>query len=57
MNQYVTGTMIKRLRENKKLYPEGGAEARFKISRTKGFFFYCNKHSLFRSQGGLPAYT
>ena len=43
--------------EIKKLYPEGGTEARFKISRTKGFFFYCNKHGLFRSQGGLPAYT
>lgn len=34
--------------ELRKLYPEGGAEARFKISGTDGFFFYCNRHGLFR---------
>lgn len=35
--------------EIKKLYPEGNAEARFKISRTKEFFYYCNKHGLFKA--------
>lgn len=35
--------------EIKKLYPEGNAEARFKISRTKSFLYYCNKHGLFRA--------
>ena len=34
--------------EVKKLYPEGNAEARFKISRTKGFLYYCNQHGLFK---------
>ncbi len=34
--------------EVKKLYPEGNAEARFKISRTKCFLYYCNKHGLFK---------
>lgn len=34
--------------EIRKLYPEGNAEARFKISRTKCFCYYCNKHGLFR---------
>ena len=34
--------------EIRKLYPEGNAEARFKISRTKGFLYYCNRHGLFR---------
>ena len=32
-----------------KLYPEGNAEARFKISRTKYIYCYCNKHGLFRT--------
>ncbi len=32
----------------KKLYPEGNAEARFPISRTKAFCFFCNQHGLFR---------
>lgn len=35
--------------EIRKLYPEGNAEARFKISRTKCFWYYCNKHGLFRA--------
>ena len=35
--------------EIRKLYPEGNAEARFKISRTKYFLFYCNRHGLFRA--------
>lgn len=30
-----------------KLYPEGNAEARFKISRTKYLYYYCNRHGLF----------
>ena len=34
--------------EIRKLYPEGSAEARFKISRTKSLFYYCNKHGLFK---------
>ena len=32
----------------RKLYPEGGAEARFRISGTEYFFFCCNQHGLFR---------
>lgn len=31
-----------------KLYPEECAEARFKISRVKWIFAYCNKHGMFR---------
>ena len=34
--------------EVKKLYPEGNAEARFKINRTRGFLYYCNKHGLYK---------
>ncbi len=34
--------------EIRKLYPEGNAEARFKISRTKRFLYYCNQHGLFK---------
>jgi transcriptional regulator with XRE-family HTH domain len=30
-----------------KLYPEGEAEARFKIERTLCFYYYCNHHGLF----------
>ena len=30
-----------------KLYPEGSAEARFKISRVKRLYWYCNRHGLF----------
>ena len=30
-----------------KLYPEGGAEARFKIDRTRMLYAYCNRHGLF----------
>lgn len=33
--------------EIKKLYPEGGAEARFKTARTRKLFYYCNRHGLF----------
>ena len=35
--------------EIRKLYPEGNAEARFKISRTKCILCYCNKHGLFKA--------
>ncbi|MDO5445710.1 MAG: helix-turn-helix domain-containing protein [Eubacteriales bacterium] len=31
-----------------KLYPEGSAEARFKISRTSELYYYCNRHGLYR---------
>lgn len=31
-----------------KLYPEGNAEARFKIDRVKKFNAYCNRHGLFQ---------
>ncbi len=31
-----------------KLYPEGSAEARFKINRVKTLYAYCNRHGLFR---------
>ncbi len=34
--------------EIKKLYAEGNAEARFKISRTRYFYAYCNRHGLFK---------
>lgn len=30
-----------------KLYPEGNAEARFKISRVRKLYVYCNRHGLF----------
>lgn len=30
-----------------KLYPEGPAEAWFKISRVRRLYFYCNRHGLF----------
>jgi len=36
--------------EIKKLYPEGGAEARFTIARTKYLLIYCNQHGLFRAE-------
>jgi len=31
-----------------KLYPEGNAEARFKIRRGVVFYFYCNRHGLYQ---------
>ena len=33
-----------------KLYPEGNAETRFKISRVKAVYAYCNRHGLFQCQ-------
>jgi len=35
--------------ELQKLYPEGNAEARFKIGRTHHFLYYCNRHGLFKA--------
>ena len=35
--------------EIRKLYPEGGAEARFKIEGTQDLFYYCNRHGLFKT--------
>ena len=35
--------------ELQKLYPEGPAEARFKIARTREFYYYCNRHGLFKA--------
>ena len=32
-----------------KLYPEGSAEARFRISYVKHIYAYCNRHGLFRT--------
>ena len=31
-----------------KLYPEGNAEARFRINRVKYLYAYCNRHGFFR---------
>ena len=31
-----------------KLYPEGNAEARFKINRVRKLYAYCNRHGLFQ---------
>ena len=33
-----------------KLYPEGNAEARFKSSRVKYLYVYCNRHGLFQQR-------
>ena len=33
-----------------KLYPEGNAEARFKINRVKNIYYYCNKDGLFKAE-------
>ena len=35
--------------ELKKLYPEGAADARFKIGGTRALLFYCNRHGLFKT--------
>ena len=34
--------------ELRKLYPQGRADAYFKISGTKYFMYYCNRHGLFK---------
>ncbi len=34
--------------ELQKLYPEGAAEAHFKISRTRYLYYYCNRHGFYR---------
>ncbi len=33
-----------------KLYPEGNAQARFKISKVERIYYYCNKHGLFLTE-------
>ena len=33
-----------------KLYPEGGADARFQIRGTRYFLYYCNRHGLFKTK-------
>ena len=38
----------------RKLYPEGGAEARFKIGRTKYLYYFCNRHGLFKMRVHRP---
>ena len=35
--------------EIKKLYPEGAPEARFRMSRVRYVYHYCNRHGLFRT--------
>ncbi len=35
--------------EIKKLYPEGSAEARFRINGTRRLYYYCNRHGLFKA--------
>jgi len=37
-----------------KLYPEGNAQARFKINGVREFFFYCNKDGLYRQKARQP---
>ena len=48
-NHYIS--FIAAVRDNgyeiRKLYPEGAAEARFKISGIKNIYYYCNRHGLF----------
>ena len=34
--------------EIRKLYPEGGAEARFPVCGVRQIYFYCNRHGLFQ---------
>ena len=38
--------------EIRKLYPEGNAQARFKIGGTDYFCYYCNRHGLFKIRAG-----
>lgn len=33
-----------------KLYPEGSADARFKVDRVRKIYYYCNKHGLFEKK-------
>ena len=35
--------------EFRKFYPEGGTEARFKVNGVRFFYFYCNRHGLFKA--------
>ena len=38
-----------------KLYPEGNAEARFKINRVQTLYAYCNRHGLFQLKAPAAA--
>ncbi|MCR5620398.1 MAG: helix-turn-helix domain-containing protein [Treponema sp.] len=35
-----------------KLYPEQGAQARFKVGQVKAVYAYCNRHGLFKVEAG-----
>ena len=48
MDRYVTGAVIRKLRENKRMTQEELAEARFKINRVRKLYAYCNRHGLFQ---------
>lgn len=37
-----------------KLYPEGSAEARFKINGVRSVYIYCNKNGLYKVNITLP---
>ena len=39
--------------ELKKLYPEDGAEARFKKRNTRWFYYFCNQHGIFCVKAGF----
>lgn len=40
--------------EIKKLYPEGNSEARFKMNGVRFFYYYCNRHGLFKALPPAP---
>jgi DNA-binding XRE family transcriptional regulator/desulfoferrodoxin (superoxide reductase-like protein) len=40
--------------ELRRLYPEGNAEARFKIGGTRYLYWFCNRHGLFRADVMRP---
>ena len=52
MSKYHYISFIAAVKDNSieltKLYPESLAEVRFKTSRTKDVYYYCNRHGLFR---------
>ena len=58
MDRYITGAAIRRLREERKLtqeqlvklYPEGAAEARFRLGCVKHVYAYCKRHGLYRAK-------
>lgn len=56
MNQYVTGMVIRQLREKSGLtqLQQGGAEARFRIRGVRKFYYYCNRDGLFCEDAVRP---